>query len=158
MPAPLLVLGIGNALARDDGLGVHAIRALAAERATGGGRALAPGVDLLDGGTAGLSLLPAIAGARALVVIDAVNLGAPPGTVKALTRTDLGADPLRLSVHQVGTADLLAAARLTARLPDQVVLIGVQPATVAAGTELSPAVAAALPQVLAAVYDWCDQH
>ncbi len=155
MSGSLLVLAVGNELSGDDGLGVHAIRALQSPERLA---ALPPDVELLDGGTAGLALLPAITGARALVVIDAVDVGAEPGSVHVLTGTDLYANLVRLSVHQVGTSDLLAAARLAGGLPDQVVLIGVQPETIATGLELSPAVAAALPAALDLVRDWCHRY
>lgn len=157
MLAPVLVLGIGNLLAGDDGLGWHAVQALTVEAADPHGRTLPPDVELLDGGTGGLALLPAISEAGALVIIDAVDVGAEPGTRHTLVGPDLYSRLVRLSVHQVGTADLLAAARLTNTLPNRVVLLGVQPATIATGVGLSPAVTAALPRLLAAVHDWCQQ-
>ena len=89
---------------------------------------------------------------------DAVDVGAVPGSVHVLTGSDLYANLVRLSVHQVGTSDLLAAARLAGMLPERVVLVGVQPATIAAGLELSPAVAAALPAALDLVRDWCHRY
>jgi hydrogenase maturation protease len=156
MPAPVLVVGIGNAVFGDDGLGVHAVEALRHD-ANPGRPALPAGVDLLDGGTAGLGLLPAIGHARALVIIDAVDVGATPGSVHVLTGADLSANQVRLSVHQLGASDLLAAARLTGTLPDRVVLVGAQPATADTGVDLSPAMAAALPRVLALVRDWCHR-
>lgn len=154
-PSSLLVLAVGNELSGDDGLGVHAIRALQHPEVLA---TLPPDVELVDGGTAGLALLPAISGARALVVIDAVDVGAEPGTLHVLTGSDLYATLVRLSVHQIGTSDLLAAARLAGVLPEHVVLVGVQPATVAAGVDLSPVVAAALPAVVDTVRDWCHRY
>lgn len=157
MPVPVLVLGVGNVLSGDDALGVHAIRALAAEQAQPGAPTPPPQMELLEGGTGGLALLPAIADTQALIVIDAVDVGAQPGTVHVLTGADLFTTLVRLTAHQVGTADLLAAARLTGSLPEHVVLIGAQPATLTTGVTLSPAVAAALPEVLATVHDWCHR-
>jgi hydrogenase maturation protease len=158
--AGLVVLGIGNALLGDDGLGVHAIGAL---RETPG---LPDRVRLVDGGTGGLSLLPVVAGADALVLIDAVDVGAEPGSVHLLTGSgragsggdmDLYASLPRLSMHQVGVADLLSAARLTGGLPDRVVLVGAQPGRLEPDLRLSPAVAAALPRVLKLVRHWCHR-
>ncbi len=155
MSDSLLVLAVGNELSGDDGLGVHALRALHLPENLA---ALPPDVELVEGGTAGLALLPAISGARALVIIDAVDVGAEPGSVHVLSGSDLYANLVRLSVHQVGTSDLLAAARLAGMLPERVVLVGVQPATIAAGLDLSPAVAAALPAVVEAVRDRCHRY
>jgi hydrogenase maturation protease len=146
-----IVLGIGNILLTDDGVGVHAVRALAEDAG------LPPGTEVVDGGTGGLSLLPIVRDATALVLVDAVDVGAPPGSVHVLTGADLYAGLVRLSVHQVGAADLLAAARLTGGLPADVVLVGVQPASLAPDVRLSAPVAAALPAVLAAVREWCHR-
>jgi hydrogenase maturation protease len=149
--APLVVLGIGNVLLGDDGVGVHAVRALA----EGGG--LPPSADVIDGGTGGLSLLPIIRGAAALVLVDAVDVGADPGSRHVLTGAGLYAGLVRLSVHQIGASDLLAVARLTGVLPAEVVLVGVQPASLAPDVRLSPVVAAALPGVLTTVRRWCHR-
>ena len=147
---PLLVLGIGNILLSDDGVGVHATDLLADAPSL-----LPAGTTVLDGGTGGLSLLPAIADAGALVIVDAIDVGAAPGHIQVLTGTELHAEPAKLSVHEVGTADLLAAARLTGVLPTATALIGIQPASLSPGVDLSPPVAAALPELVATVRRWC---
>lgn len=142
---PLLALGIGNVLLRDEGLGVLVARALAAaaERPEG---ALPPGTEVVDGGTLGLDLLPRIEDARAVVIVDAVDLGEPPGTVVLLRGAALhGALAHHVSPHQVGISDLLGAARLAGTLPERVALVGVQPAEIAIGLEPSAPVRAALP-------------
>jgi hydrogenase maturation protease len=146
MHQPLLVLGIGNVLMGDDGVGVHAVRALAAARDDGTG--LPPGCDVVDGGTSGLSLLPLVTRASSLIVVDALDVGSRPGTVHTLTGSALYGKGRSLSVHEVGAGDLLAAARLTGGLPEDVVLVGVQVARVAPGCELSPPVRDALPEVM----------
>jgi hydrogenase maturation protease len=147
---PLVVLGIGNTLLGDDGVGVHATDLLAADPSL-----LPAGTTVLDGGTGGLSLLPAIADAGALVIVDAIDVDAAPGHIRVLTGIDLHAEPGKLSVHEVGTADLLAAARLTGVLPESTALIGIQPATLSPSITLSPPVAAALPELLDTVRRWC---
>ena len=144
--AEVLVLGIGNLLMGDDGIGVHVARALS------GDPSLPAGVRIVDGGTLGLDLLPLVADAGALVVVDAVDLKANPGTVRVLRGDELhGALGGHVSPHQVGLADLIAVARLTDSLPDPVALVAIQPAMVAAGVELSAACSAALPAALEAV-------
>jgi hydrogenase maturation protease len=147
---PLLVLGVGNVLLGDDGVGVHAIRALErlAERDP---LALPPGTSLVDGGTLGLGLLPVLSDARAVLLIDAADLGRSPGSVEAI-RGDvlLRRCASRLLQPCAGVTDLLATALLAGTLPSAVVLIGVQPGELAVGLDLSERVAAALPAVVRA--------
>lgn len=147
---PLLVIGVGNVLLRDDGVGVRVAGEL--HRLASAGRiALPPGTRIVDGGTLGLELLPLIEDSRALLMVDAVDLGRTPGTVEVIHREALhGALAGHLSPHQVGIGDLLAAARLIGTLPEAVVLVGVQPGEVATGLELSGAVDAAVPTAVRA--------
>jgi hydrogenase maturation protease len=143
----LLVLGVGNVLMRDEGVGVHVAREIARDQSSIGGD-----VRVVDGGTLGLDLLPLIADARALVLIDAVDLRAEPGTVSVL-RDDAvhGALGGHLSAHQVGLGDLVAVGRLTGALPERVVLVGIQPAVIEVGIELTTECAAAVPRAIDAV-------
>jgi hydrogenase maturation protease len=150
---PILALGVGNVLLRDDGVGVHAIRAL--ERlAELGDLALPPGTSLVDGGTLGLGLLPAVSNARAVLLIDAAVLGRVPGAVKvvhgdALRHARAGPG----SASGAGVGDLLATAQLLGTLPDAVALVGVQPGEIAVGLELTELVGSALPTVVKVVLD-----
>jgi hydrogenase maturation protease len=142
----LLVLGLGNVLCGDDGAGVVALARLA--------RQYEPGADvrLLDGGTLGLSLLPYLEEAHTAVLIDAVDTGAPPGTLVRLTGEDVGqAVAHRLSPHQVGVADLLDGARLLGREPGRIVLWGIVPERIALEVGLSPKVAARIDDLCAYV-------
>jgi len=142
----ILVLGLGNVVMSDDGVGVHAVRRLRERTAP------ADGVELIEGGTAGLLLLPHLADAEQAIIIDAIDTGAPAGT---LVRLDGDSWPAafatHVTVHDVGVRDLLGAAQLTGALPRQLVLHGVQPATTSIGTELSAPVARALDQLVSAV-------
>jgi hydrogenase maturation protease len=119
----VLVLGIGNLLWADEGFGVRCAEKLAAEWM------LPTGVKVMDGGTQGLYLLPYIQAARRLIVFDAVDYGLPPGTLKVVEGDEvprfMGAK--KMSLHQTGFQEVLAAAALTAQLPEELVLIGVQP-------------------------------
>lgn len=145
-PTGLLILGLGNVLCGDDGLGPTAIAHLERDW-------LEPaGVQTADGGTLGLSLLPMIEDARHLLLVDAVRGDAPPGTPLRLSGVEMEtAVRERLSVHQVGVADVLEALRLRDRLPQTVVLLGVVPATLGLGLGLSTPVAAALPALVAGI-------
>lgn len=139
---PLLVVGLGNILLRDEGVGVRVVGAVEAL----GPVVLPPGTRVVDGGTLGLDLLPLIEDARALLIVDAVDLRRPPGTIRLFHGDEIHS-PLagHLSPHQVGIGDLLAAARLRGTLPGPVALIGIQPAQIAIGLGLSEVVEAAVP-------------
>ena len=145
---PLLVIGVGNVLLRDEGVGVRV--ALELHRlASTGHVAVPPGTRVVDGGTLGLDLLPLIEDSRALLMVDAVDLRQPPGTVEAIRGEFLqGALSGHVSPHQVGIGDLLAAARLMGTLPEAVALVAVQPGDISIGLELTAAVEAAVPDAV----------
>jgi hydrogenase maturation protease len=142
-PAPILVLGIGNYLLGDEGIGVHAAKALSSE-------ALPDGVTVIDGGTGGFHLLEYFQSTRAVVLIDATMDGRPAGTVDVRRPRFASEFPRALSAHDIGLRDLIESAALTRDLPPCVLITvsvdSVQDMTV----ELSPGVAASLPAVLAA--------
>ena len=131
-----VVIGLGNPLMGDDGVGLAALERLQDDWQ------LDDDVTLVDGGTWGLSLLPVIEDAERLVLVDAIAAHAAPGEIIELTRERL---PIylsrKLSPHQVDMRDALAVAELRGHLPNDIVAIGVQPAVVELGTELSPDVA-----------------
>ncbi len=135
----ILVLGIGNLIMTDDGIGVRVVQLLT-ERYR-----FPDGVTLLDGGTLGLDLLPKLEGVERLLVVDAVETGEPPGTVVRLAGDEVPvALEAKVSPHQMGLKDLLAVAMLQGFAPREMVLWGVQPALIELGMELSPPVADAL--------------
>jgi len=139
----LLVLGLGNVLCTDDGAGVAAVHRLRE-------RYDAPeGVLVLDGGTLGLSLLPYLRASRRAILVDAIGADAPPGTLVRLTGDDVGpAAATRLSVHQVGVADLLDGARLLGGYPEEICLVGVVPADTGLSVDCTPAVEARLDDLV----------
>jgi hydrogenase maturation protease len=136
----VLVLGLGNPLLSDDGVGPRAIERLAR------GYRFPGNVELLDGGTGGLRLAAEVAEAEKLLVLDAVDAGLPPGSVLALEPPWREMKSAKLSPHEISLGDILALAR-TAGGPQEVVVLGVQPERLGAGVELSPAVAAALERL-----------
>jgi hydrogenase maturation protease len=142
--ATTVVLGLGNLIHSDDGVGVHAVQRLQADCR------VPADVQLLDGGTLGLMLLNHVGGARRLLVIDAVDVGAPAGTLVRLEGEELRGMPGSGSVHQLGFADLLAALRITGQEPDELVVLGIQPESTELGTSLSASVADALNEVIEA--------
>jgi hydrogenase maturation protease len=109
-------------------------------------------VQAVDGGTLGLSLLPLVDSADELLLVDAIRGDGPAGTLVRLEDREVGpAVYERLSVHQIGVADLLSGAALIGRYPRRVVLLGVVPASLELGTEPTPAVAASIDGLVDAV-------
>jgi hydrogenase maturation protease len=142
-----LVLGLGNLVHSDDGLGVHAIQSLTNDPR------IPPDVVLMDGGTQGLNLLAHISAFQRLLVIDALDVGETPGTVLRLEGKALKNLPGKPSVHQLGFADLLVALELLGESPEEIVLLGVQPLSTEWTTELTPPVREALEPLLDAVVE-----
>lgn len=101
----------------------------------------------MDGGTQGLALLPHISSFQRLLVIDALDVGEPPGTLLRLEGKALRNLPGKASVHQLGFADLLVALELLGDLPEEIVLLGVQPLSTEWGAELTPPVREALDRL-----------
>ena len=141
-PVPVLVLGLGNMLLSDDGVGPALLEQLAKLESRWDGQ-----VEFLDGGTQGLALLGHLSGRRALIIVDALKTGAPPGTVHRLTLPELRElSPGRASSgHESNAGELLAAAQLLDELPEQLFVVGVEPEKTTTGFGLSPAVQEALP-------------
>ena len=138
-----LVLGIGNVLLQDEGLGVHALAELQ-RRFT-----FDEGVELLDGGTAGVELLRYLDGREHVVVIDAIAAGHPPGTVFRVEGEDVPRTfHQRISPHQIGLSDVLATALITDALPAEIVMFGVEPHTMKTGLALTPVVEASLDKLV----------
>lgn len=138
----VVVLGVGNLLLRDEGVGIHAVRELASLE-------WPPGVAVVDGGTAGLDLLPYFEEADMVVVIDCLDADTAPGTIYRIPVAELDLDDKTrdaVSLHEMRLKDVLVLARRMGKLPPTVVY-GVQPAAIAWGLELSPEVANVLPQL-----------
>lgn len=144
--AATLVLGLGNPLMGDDGLGLAALERL------GAGWEIPPEVRLRDGGTSGLALLPDIEDAGRLVLLDAIEAGQAPGALVVLERDELPRYfAHKLSPHEVALREVLALAELRGRLPAELVAIGLQPGPLTLGPGLSPGLGAGLDSLLAAV-------
>ena len=148
----LLVLGLGNLLLEDDGVGSTAVALL-------NDRYVAPdGAHVFDGGTLGLALLPYLEDADAVILVDAVRSDAAPGTFVRLDGDEVPpAVAMRLSPHQVGVADLLDGARWLDRYPRRLVLLGLVPASMELAVGLSPAVRPALPDLVERIIDEARQ-
>ncbi|MCJ7710004.1 MAG: hydrogenase maturation protease [Chloroflexi bacterium] len=150
---PLVVVGVGNVLRGDDGAGVRVIERLQslAERDP---QTVPPGTRLVDGGTLGLDVLPAIDGARGLVLVDAVRLGGAAGTVTVLRGDAIeaaGGPGDGLGPGAIG--ELVATARFLGLQTGPVALVGIEAAGIDLGLRLSTAVEGALPAAMVAVRD-----
>ncbi|NCC36580.1 MAG: hydrogenase maturation protease [Chloroflexia bacterium] len=141
-----LILGLGNPMMSDDGLGSSACQQLQRWYGT------LPDVTVFDGETLGLHLLPQLVGVTNLLMVDAVVTDDPPGSLVRLEGEAITAGMARqLSLHYVGLAELLALGSLEGAMPSRCVLWGMVPERLELGTELSATVAACLPALLAAV-------
>ena len=143
-----LVLGIGNVLLQDEGVGVHAIGELL-RRFT-----FDEDVEFLDGGTAGVELLRYLDDRDNVLIVDAVAAGHPPGTVFRVEGEDVPRMfHLRISPHQIGLTDVLATALISDALPARMVLFGVEPETMTTGLALTPTVEASLEKLVDSVVE-----
>jgi hydrogenase maturation protease len=140
----LAVLGLGNLMRTDDAMGM-----LMLSRLIDDGR-LPDGIRVIEGGTLGLDLLESLRGVTHLLALDAVDVGAAPGTLVRFAGDALEGLPISKSVHLLGFADLMGALQLMGDAPHEVVLLGVQPGSTDWGTELTAAVADAQPELMAA--------
>ncbi|WP_293667629.1 HyaD/HybD family hydrogenase maturation endopeptidase [uncultured Parabacteroides sp.] len=141
MNEKILILGVGNLLLKDEGVGIHVIRALENEE-------LPPNVSLMDGGTGGLHLIAWIQDYDRIIMVDATLDDNPPGTIR-LIRPRYATDfPPLMSAHEIGLRDMIEAMILTGKLPD-IQLIVISAADISdVGMELTPVVEAAVPKVV----------
>lgn len=155
----ILVMGVGNTLLQDDGVGIHITESLrsAPDRD--------PGVEYIDGGTIGLSLLPEIEDADALIVVDAAELGQRPGAMQIFYNGDMDEhlSGKKRTVHEVAVSDLLTAAALRGTSPMQRALVAIQPACTEWGLDPTTEIRAAIPRACEAINtmtrDWLhDAH
>jgi hydrogenase maturation protease len=148
-PAPrTLLLGVGNILLSDEGVGVRVLERLVTAYD------LPDEVLALDGGTLGLDLLHYLEGVQNLLIIDAVDMGKEPGSVIRLEGDEVPAFmSLKISPHQAGIPDLLFAAKLRDICPPNVVLWGVQPDSLEPGLDLSPHIEARVDELVGEVLD-----
>lgn len=143
---PVTVIGLGNPLMGDDGLGIVAAQRLRDEWE------LPSTVELIDGGTWGMRLLPTIEDAKSLVLIDAIDIGMPSGTDVELDRNEIPrAFALKVSPHQIDVAEVIALCELRDRLPDRMVALGLQPEKIEFGAPLSKRVAERIDSLVANV-------
>ncbi len=140
----ICVLGLGNLMRTDDAVGMMAVRTLAADND------LSRAVECVEGGTLGLDLMHALTGITHLLALDAVDVGAEPGTLVRFGKHRLGEIPAAKSAHLLGFADLMGVLRLLGDEPAEITLLGLQPESTGWGTELTTKIKQALPELLQA--------
>jgi hydrogenase maturation protease len=144
----IAVFGIGNLLLSDDGVGIHAIHKLIHDFE------FPDSLELIDGGTKGLDLLPLFENRDKILIIDAANFKKEPGTIDSVEGSNIPAFlSTKLSVHQIGLPDLLFSAKFMEVMPDEMCLIGIQPDSMDTSTELSDVVSGQMDSLIKRVLE-----
>ena len=146
-----LILGLGNPLLGDEGIGGRVIEELR-------GLELPAGVELVEGGTAGLRLIGLMEGYQRVIIVDAADMGHHPGHVVRFTPSEVQFKTAEapLSLHQIGLGEALVVAEALEMAPAELIIIGIQPGRIEAGVGLSPEVEGAIPQAIRMVLDELD--
>lgn len=149
----ILLIGLGNVLLSDEGLGVKVVKDLEEELS------FPEEVEVLDGGTGAFFLLPHLEKADYLIVVDAIKLGSKPGTLIIENLENLPQDTLeKISLHEVSFPDLLRILELKGKKFEKIILAGIEPKNIEVGTELSEEVKRSIPllkeKILAILRDW----
>jgi len=149
----IAVVGLGNILLRDEGVGVHVVNAIK------GKYSFSPEVEIIDGGTLGLDLLHLIGGREKLLLIDAVNFNKEPGYIGIVEDDHIPSTLFaKLSVHHIGLSDVLFAAKLLDLTPAKVRLIGIQPESLEVGLDMTECIngkiEAVIDTVIGTLKEW----
>ncbi len=146
-PGRVVVLGVGNLLLSDEGVGVHVANKLMEMD-------LPPGVQVVEGGTDGFRLMNVVTGAARLIVVDAVKGGGPPGSIYKFDIEDAPTypDEYKTSVHQIGILEVVHLSELIGEAPETTI-IGVEPKSLDMGMELSPEVEAKVSRIIELVLE-----
>ncbi len=143
-PPRIVVIGVGNLLLKDEGIGIHAVQALQELE-------LPPDVKLIDGGTSPDLIAYTRAGDK-LIIVDAARAGGEPGTIYRFKPEDLAAERASLaSAHEMGVVENLKLISLTGNEPGEIVIIGIEPGEIEFGTELSPELQQKVPEIVKVV-------
>jgi len=145
---PTAIIGMGNPLMSDEGIGIHVIAQL--QRVM-----LGDSVEVLDLGTSGMRALHELEGRDMVVFVDCALMGTEPGTIRRFTPEDVETKKIqpRLSLHEGDLLNTIALAERLGTAPERIVIFGIEPKTIDPGETLSPALAARLDQYVAAIRD-----
>lgn len=147
MKKEILILGIGNLLLRDEGIGVQVAHKLMEMN-------LPENVEVIDGGTGGLNLINYLEGRKKVIVIDATKAGGKPGTVYTYTDKDLdlSGSPI-LTAHDIDFPNVLKAMKMLSINVPEILFIGIEPADLSDGIELSPVLKKQIPRIINLIMD-----
>jgi hydrogenase maturation protease len=147
----IVILGVGNLLLSDEGIGVHVAKKLMEMD-------LPPGVEVVEGGTDGFRLMNVVTGAARVIVVDAVKGGGPPGSIYRFDLKDAPTfpDAYKTSVHQIGILEVVHLSELIGEAPETTI-IGVEPKSLEMGMELSPEVQAKVDRIIELVMEEVKQ-
>lgn len=138
----ITILGIGNLLYSDEGVGIHALPLIEEQLSS------FENIEIVEGATDGIKLLGVVEDTDYLIIIDAINAGKEEGAIIQLVGDDIPAYfGIKMSIHQLGFQEVLLAARMRETYPKQIVLFGIQPASLELGVQLSPVVQTKLPEL-----------
>ena len=142
-----VVLGVGNLLLSDEGVGVHVINKMM-------DMDFPPDVELVEGGVDGLYLMNVVVGTERLIIIDAVQGGESPGSIYKFEPEDLATriDTSKMSVHQIGILEVIQMSALVGKLP-KITIIGIEPKSIDMGMELTPEIKSKVPRIIELVLD-----
>ena len=148
----ILILGVGNELLSDEGVGVHVIKELKK-------MSLPPGIEIMEGGTDGFGLIHIITDTDRLIVIDSVKGGSEPGTLYKFDIKDAPKTPdlFKTSVHQIGILEVINLSSLIGKTPETTV-IGVEPKSILTSMELTDEVKAKIPRVIELVLEEVEKY
>ncbi|MBC8322380.1 MAG: HyaD/HybD family hydrogenase maturation endopeptidase [Candidatus Marinimicrobia bacterium] len=147
----ILVMGLGNILLQDEGVGVHIVRKLEKKFHFN------PLIEIVDGGTIGIELLSNIEGKKKVLFVDAVNFGKKPGHIQKLIGEEIMTVMLtKLSEHQTGLTEILSTAKLMDIKNEELILLGVQPSSIDMGLDLSNDLETACEKVIDVILDILD--
>ena len=146
-PLKIVVLGVGNLLLSDEGVGVHVANELVKLE-------LPPGVTVVEGGTDGFRLINVITEADRLIVVDAVKGGGAPGSIYRFDINEVQNCPsgFKTSVHQIGILEVINLSGLIGKTP-QTTVIGIEPESLEMGMELSPEIKSKIPRIIELIWD-----
>jgi hydrogenase maturation protease len=141
-PKPILILGIGNILLKDEGVGVHTINKIVEMD-------LPADIEIMDGGTKGIDLLFSIEGRKKVIVVDTVTAGEPPGTIYRFTEESLvDMAPGLRTAHGIDFTYVVRTSQMLGTKPDEIIFIGIEPADMSEGIGLSPLIEKRVPALI----------
>jgi hydrogenase maturation protease len=144
IPPRVVVIGVGNLLMKDEGIGIHALKALREF-------ALPRNIELIDGGTSP-DLIACTGNCEKLIIIDAARAGGEPGSIYRFSPEDLSAEPEALaSAHELGVPQNLALMSLLGHQPSEIIIIGIEPGEISPGLELSAGLRQKMPDIVKTV-------